>query len=104
MAYIHGDGQFQSESNALGRLLPSEGKVYNNPTLERYRIACRNYYDIFNNGAGNRGQSIGKMFPGVVAEIKNAYKRRQTPNWDAIIMHVDPIMDKIIEAAAKKNL
>ena len=104
MAYIHGEGQFQSESDALYKLLPPKGKVYNNPTLERYRIACNNYYDIFNNGACNRGRSIGKMFPGVVAEIKGAYQRRQTPNWDGIIMYVDPIMDKIIEAAAKKNL
>jgi hypothetical protein len=104
MAYIHGEGKFQAESDALFKLLPREGKVYKNPTLERYRIACNNYYDIFNNGGCNRGRSIGKMFPGVMGHINERYRFRSVPDWDAILMQVDPIMDKIIEAAAKKNL
>lgn len=104
MSYSNGNGQYQELADRLQKLVPATGSIQGNPTLERFRIACNNYYDVTNNGGGNRGRSIGKMFPGVLSHINESYSRRCTPNWDAVLMMMDGKMDEIILAAAKKNL
>ena len=104
MSYWGSNGRYQSEADALTKLVPLEGEIKGNPTLERFRVACNNYYDVMNNGGGNRGRSIGKMFPGVMTHINYMYSRRCTPNWDSVTEMMDGKMDEIILAAAKKNL
>ena len=104
MSYSNGNGQYQNFADALTKLVPAEGAIKGNPTLERYRVACNNYYDVMNNGGGNCGRSIGKMFPGVMSHINERLRFRSTPNWDAIVEMMDGKMDEIILAAAKKNL
>ena len=104
MSYSNGNGQYQNFADALMKLVPAEGAIKGNPTLERFRVACNNYYDVTNNGGCNRGRSIGKMFPGVISHINYMYSRRCTPNWDAILEMMDTKMDEIILAAAKRNL
>jgi len=104
MSYSNGNGQYQNFADALMKLVPTEGEIKGNPTLERFRVACNNYYDVMNNGGCNRGRSIGKMFPGVMSHINERLRFRSTPNWDAILEMMDGKMDEIILAAAKKNL
>ncbi|MDA7837432.1 hypothetical protein N9A42_00160 [bacterium] len=104
MSYSNGNGQYQNFADALMKLVPAEGEIKSNPTLERFRVACNNYYDVMNNGGGNRGRSIGKMFPGVMSHINERLRFRSTPNWDAVLEMMDGKMDEIILAAAKKNL
>ena len=104
MSYWGGNGRYQAEADSLRELVPSEGEIKGNPTLERFRVACNNYYDVMNNGGGNRGRSIGKMFPGVMSHINERLRFRSTPNWDAVLEMMDGKMDDIILAAAKKNL
>ena len=104
MSYWNGNGRYQAEADALRKLVPLEGEIKGNPTLERFRVACNNYYDVMNNGGGNRARSIGKMFPGIVREIETSWKFRSKPNWDSITERMDAKMDEIILAAAKRNL
>jgi len=104
MSYANGSGQYQELADRLQKLVPAQGSIKSNPTLERFRIACNNYYDVCNNGGGNRGRSIGKMFPGVMSHIDERLRFRSTPNWDAVLEMMDGKMDEIILAAAKKNL
>jgi hypothetical protein len=104
MSYANGNGQYQELADRLQKLVPSEGGIKGNATLERFRVACNNYYDVINNGGGNRGRSIGKMFPGVMGHINERYRFRSTPNWDAVLEMMDGKMDAIILAAAAENL
>ncbi len=60
--YWNGKGKYQDLVAQLDPLVPPSGSVPNakdNPALETYRIARNCYYDLYNNGLGNRG---GKEF------------------------------------------
>jgi len=101
--YWNSKGTHQALADELAKLVPVMGEIKGskNKELERFRKATNAYYDIFNNGGMNRGQSIGKIFPGVMFYIKDA--RRFRSIWDSIYRITEPKMDAIILAAAKEQ-
>lgn len=58
-------GKHEEFEAALNDLIPAIGTVKNtddNPALEIYRIAVNCYYDLYNNGLGNRGKEFHDTF------------------------------------------
>lgn len=99
--YWNGTGAWQDLSEKLEEFVPAMGPC-ENKKVERFRKAANAYYDIFNNGGWNRGHSIGKFFPGVMQEMREAERYRVQPNWDFIYRITEPKMDEIILETAKK--
>lgn len=99
--YWNSNGTYQKLAEELQKLIPEMGDIKGskNRQLERFRKAVNAYYDIFNNGGCNRGQSIGRFFGAGVG----FHLRQWTTNWDAIHVIVEPVMDEIILAAAKEQ-
>lgn len=58
--YWNGKGKYEQEYNQIKSLIPNEGEVIGNPSLETLRQVINAYYDIYNNGACNahRFQSL----------------------------------------------
>ena len=60
-SYWHGNGNHQTLTDDLQPLIPSTGRVKNprkNKHLEHFRVVCNAYYDLYNNGGGNRPSQI----------------------------------------------
>ena len=109
MSYWNSNGTYQAQYEELIKLVPREGEVKKGTckhvfSLERFRKACNSYYDVFNNGGGNRDASTARFFPGALAEIRESWKYRVTPNWDYVARICDEKMDVIIREAYVKNI
>jgi len=109
MSYWSGEGKYQKQYNELQKLIPREGVVEkgmckHTVSLERLRRACNAYYDVFNNGGGNRDRSIARFFPGVLSEIRESWKYGYSINWDYIHRVCDETMDEVIVEAYIKNI
>jgi len=107
--YWNQKGTHQNLVQALNRLVPSSGKIKGskNYQLERFRKASNAYYDIFNNGGGNRNGSIRGFFGFGMTSMsemhRDGYGNQRRYNWNAIHERVEPIMDQIILAAAAEQ-
>lgn len=99
--YWDGTGRFQNLANELAKLIPAAGPVANarkNAKLERFRKVANAYYDLFNNGGGNRPQSIVNFF----GRVKQ-YARRSS--WDHVYARTEPVLDNaILDAALEQGL
>ncbi len=77
--YWNEQGTYQTIAEALQGLIPAIGEVpegkTTNKALERFRRAQNCYYDLYNNGLGNRAREFSTLFriPGVPREIKQNY-------------------------------
>jgi hypothetical protein len=95
-------GRFQHMIDLLNDMVPVEGRVANpvkNKALERFRVASNCYYDLFNNGGGNRHQQIFKLFgPGTTRRINDMF----TPI-EVVFARTEPVMDAIILAACEEQ-
>jgi hypothetical protein len=63
--YWNDNREFSELADKLAKPIPSEGEVADpktNKYLEKYRIACNCYYDLFNNGLDNRASEFRKVF------------------------------------------
>ena len=99
ISYWNGNGHRQEWADRLFAMIPAEGPVKNGQ-LERFRKASNAYYDIFNNGGGNRAASIAGFFGKEVNNIlREGMGRGRTIDWDRVSQIVDPKMDKIIFSA-----
>ena len=78
-------------------LFPVMGEVdqpRKNPKLERFRKMANAYYDLFNNGGGNRGREIGAYFgPGALTCARDR-------NWNEAKRIMDPIVEEALREAA----
>lgn len=106
-------GKHEDLNAKLQLLIPHKGPVENanlHPALETYRIACNCYYDLYNNGLGNRSKEFLSVFGFDAAEVgKPNYKIRHRLQDDfeisSVILTQDLIdlteirMDEIILAA-----
>lgn len=110
--YWNHKGTHQALIEKLYALVPVSGEIKGskNKALERFRKASNAYYDIFNNGGWNRGQSISKFFgSSVTFELRRLrenprYARLPEVNsWNRIHQSTEPKMDEIILAAAKEQ-
>ena len=109
MNYWCDEGRYQKEYNELTRLIPLEGEVKKGmckhvSSLERLRKATNCYYDVFNNGGGNRDHATSKFFPGVLQSIRHSYKWGGSVDWDYVHSVCDKKMDVIIREAYIKNI
>ena len=63
--YWNHNGKHEALAAQLQALIPSEGQVVSprkNKKLEKFRKAVNCYYDLYNNGLGNRANSFAKVF------------------------------------------
>jgi hypothetical protein len=101
--YWYNTGAHQRLIKALDELVPAEGRCANpkkNPALERFRVASNCYYDLFNNGGGNRYRQITKLFgAGTTRLINDPYRCRL----GLVFERTEPVMDAIILAAAEEQ-
>ena len=109
MSYWTGEGRYQKQYDELHKLVPREGPVETGMckhkiSLERFRKACNSYYDVFNNGGGNRDHATSKFFPGVLSEIRESWKYHTEINWDYIEPQCEDTMDEVIVTADSKNI
>jgi hypothetical protein len=78
--YWEEKGTYQTQAEELQALLPYSGEVdkgkTTNKALERFRKAQNCYYDLYNNGLGNRAREFSILFriAGVPREIKQNYR------------------------------
>ena len=80
--------------------------------LERFRKMSNAYYDIFNNGGGNRGRAISRYFG---TDILDIIRNRIDPSfwstensreaWNRIHSIVEPIInEQLLKAAEEQNV
>jgi len=109
MSYWNSNGTYQTQYEELFKLVPREGEVKKGMckhvfSLERFRKACNSYYDVFNNGGGNRDASTARFFPGALGEIRESWNRGVDINPDYVRRICDEKMDVIIREAYVKNI
>lgn len=105
--YWHKTGKHQELADQLFRLIPHSGecedKRGSNRRLEKFRKAGNCYYDLYNNGLGNRAQEFRSVF-GFGGVGRFAYgSAASNRHFDLTCERVEPIMDDIIIAAAKEQ-
>lgn len=64
-SYWGGRGKFQALADKLEAMVPSTGEVKEpkkNRRLEKFRRAANGYYDLYNNGLGNRPAEFRAAF------------------------------------------
>ena len=98
-SYWCNKGQYKDLADELNKLIPSsvEVKKPKSPKLERFRKVQNAYYDLFNNGGGNRRQAVSRYF-GVYA-----HETRYYMNHDSICRRTEPVIDQAILEAAKEQ-
>jgi len=97
--YWGGNGKHQELADKLEKLVPFQGKIEGkqNRKLDKFRRASNAYYDLFNNGGGNRGDEIRRI-------LKIRIRDANTLPDEAVFAIVDPVMDQIILDAAQEQL
>lgn len=98
-SYWNNNGKYQHLAGELHKLIPASGQVSNakqNPALEKFRKYANAYYDLFNNGGGNRRQAVQAYFPG-------AYRCANSYRYRGIYAITEPRMDAVILAAAREQ-
>jgi hypothetical protein len=108
-SYWGHNGTHQEFVESLNAMIPEQGAVESprgrNRRLEKFRQASNAYYDIFNNGGGNRGPLIRRIFNISVGSFDVGGRRERRINWTAVHKVVEPIMDQIIlDAAVEQGL
>lgn len=100
--YWNHDNMHMSITDRLQALIPACGSVSEprmNKALEKYRKAVNVYYDLYNNGLGNRA----KEFRNVFGFASSQYKIRPYEYADLLYFKVEAAMDDIVIAAAKEQ-
>lgn len=93
MTYWINNGKHQGELKKLTELLPVYGPVENakttNKSLEKFRKAQNCYYDLYNNGLGNRAREFHAVFG--ISGLRSS------------VIAIEAKFDEIILAAAKEQ-
>jgi len=90
--YWNGNGAHQALYEKLNELIPAEGEVAEprkNRALEKLRKAANCYYDLFNNGLGNRAAEFRQVFGfggTSIAKTREFYSDRLERCMDEIIL------------------
>ena len=95
--YWYGTGRFEDLGKWLDKMVPAQGECEkHHGRLERYRLMCNAYYDLFNNGGWNNEHTgVSYYFPKCITLAKGNF-----PEWDLIFEITEPKMDKAILDAA----
>lgn len=98
-SYWNSNGKYQHLAGELQKLIPVAGEVENqkqSPALEKFRKYSNAYYDLFNNGGGNRRQAVQTYFPG-------AYRKANEFRYRGVYAITEPTMDAVILDAAHEQ-
>lgn len=106
------DHELSELGSKLEELIPFQGKVekyWKYPKLERFRKMVNAYYDIMNNGGGNRMRSISKFFgTDVTSELNSLYSRDsyfRNKSWERIHSVTEPVLEQaVLEAAEEQGI
>ncbi len=98
-SYWNGYGRYQEQYAILRKLIPTEGALPNarskNKALDKLRRAGNCYYDLYNNGLGNRAAEFRQVFGfGGTRIVKNRFKTDPT---------LEASLDQMILAAYKEQ-
>jgi len=101
--YWDSNGKYQELADKLRVLVPEEGAVekpLKNKALEKFRKATNCYYDLYDNGLGNRRRQFSSLFKINTSEhILN--QSRYLIKYDAeMYAKLENMMDEIIMDAA----
>jgi hypothetical protein len=102
--YWSHNGTFETAGKQLQALIPEEGSVdrpRKNPKLEKFRKASNAYYDLYNNGLGNRTQDFRTVFG--IASSQHKCKRRAFSFTPSLYRMTEEVMDLIVIAAAEEQ-
>ncbi len=104
--YWGNQGRYQAMYDNLWLKVPAQGPVTDvdprRKKLEKLRRAAGAYYDMFNNGGGNRAPEIRKIFGIGVRTLTN--KNTRQIDFDRAVKLFDPIIDKLILDAEKERI
>lgn len=98
--YWNHNGKFHAASNELDKLIPMQGSVdmpRKNRALEKYRKATNCYYDLYNNGLGNRVDEFRSVFGIAAIKTRNTLGKRR------LLEMTEKQFDVIVEEAAKEQ-
>ena len=103
--YWNSNGKYQHFVDELNLLVPFEGEVdrpKKNRRLEKFRRASNCYYDLYNNGLGNRFGEMRSVM-GIAPSnyrIINTSRRGCYDFTPLLYKHVEAAMNEIVVAAA----
>lgn len=108
-SYWNDWGRYKDYADKLNRLVPSSGPCpADAPKLDRYRIACNCYYDLFNNGLCNRAaefRSVFKFSPRKQYPARDNYGRSIDFTNEAMNARLNAALDLfIVEAAIEQGI
>ena len=99
--YWNSNGRFQSLVEHLQKLVPIQGEVKDprkNKALEKFRRASNCYYDLYNNGLGNRAREFAQVFKIPSSHYKEPWRGYGCYR-DSLYELMEQRMDEIILAA-----
>jgi hypothetical protein len=99
-------GRHEALITELNKLVPSSGGVENtddNPALEKFRVASNCYYDLYNNGLGNRGKEFEGVFGFSAFDVGEDCNGFSVELTQELIDRTESKMDEIIVRAAHKQ-
>ena len=99
-SYWNHSGTYQAAAVELEQLIPAEGAVEDprgaNRALEKFRRAANCYYDLYNNGLGNRASEFRQAFG-----IASSHYKLGTCRFErSLYADTEREMDSIVAAAA----
>lgn len=109
MTYWNHTGTHQELAVKLQSMIPFSGKVEDfrkNKKLEKFRKAVNCYYDLYNNGLGNRARSFAKIIGIPAGQYKYDRYARQAYGCafaDVLYTKTEAVMDEIILDAAREQ-
>jgi hypothetical protein len=110
-SFWNNNTDLQTQVQQLQDLVPCEGEVVDkrkNRKLEKFRKASNVYYDLFNNGLGNRASELRPIFGlRVVDYYVNRWSngRRYKEIENRLYVDIEPLMRQIvIDACVEQNI
>ena len=105
-SFWDGKSELTPLANALSKLIPVEGEVADkkqNRALEKFRRAQNCYYDLYNNGLGNRAQEFSRVFGFGVKQYNQPWRGRYEYA-DALFARTELVMRQIVLDAAVEQV
>lgn len=104
--YWNKTGKYQELADQLREFIPAMGSVEHprkNPALEKFRKASNCYYDLYNNGLGNRNAEFRQIFGLAPSHYKHSFIRFKFS--DDLYEEVEVKMNRIVlDAAIERGL
>jgi hypothetical protein len=108
--YWSNEGKYEKENDILWKLIPGTGSVSSprgkNKNLEKYRRACKMYYDLNNNGLANCARGWSSIFGFKAQWVTDQIKYCGFRGWDegGLSKKIESVMDEVIEGAWEEQM